>query len=58
MTTSNGSTIIVHQPTIGWKQPGLWLTLLRSQSSTSKDFALVMSPKSEVRLLQDIIRVQ
>ncbi len=25
MTTSNGSTIIVPQPTIGWKQPCLWL---------------------------------
>ncbi len=58
MTTSNGSTVIAHQPTIGWKQPCLWLTLLCSQSSTSKDFTFIMSPKIEVRLLQDIIRVQ
>jgi hypothetical protein len=45
MTTSNGSTNIVPQPKIGWKQASLWLTLLHSQSSTSKDFALVMPQK-------------
>jgi hypothetical protein len=44
MTISNVFTNIFHQPTICWKQPCLWLTLLCSQSSTSKDFALVMSP--------------